>query len=87
MGLPIGTAIFGLVAGLSVITLLGHGVQVPTTAPALATMIGLGVGIDYGLFVVTRHKEQIDDGHGVPGVDRAQHRHLGRRRRVRGRRR
>ena len=57
MGLPIGTAIVGLVTGLSIVTLLGQVVEVPTTAPALATMIGLGVGIDYGLFVVSRHRD------------------------------
>ena len=34
----------------------------PTTAPALATMIGLGVGIDYGLFIVTRHRQQMATG-------------------------
>ena len=62
MGLPIGTAILGLVAGLSIVTLLGQIVEVPTTAPALATMIGLGVGIDYGLFVVSRHRDQLRDG-------------------------
>jgi putative drug exporter of the RND superfamily len=62
MGLPIGVAIAGLVAGLSIVTVLGQVVQVPTTAPALATMIGLGVGIDYGLFVVSRHREQLQAG-------------------------
>jgi RND superfamily putative drug exporter len=62
MGLPILTALFGLVSGLSVITLLGQIVSVPTSAPALATMIGLGVGIDYGLFIVTRHREQLAAG-------------------------
>ena len=62
MGLPIGTAIVGLVAGLSIVTLLGQVVEVPTTAPALATMIGLGVGIDYGLFVVSRHRDQLRAG-------------------------
>jgi putative drug exporter of the RND superfamily len=62
MGLPIITAVLGLVSGLSVITLLGQVVDVPTTAPALATMIGLGVGIDYGLFVVTRHRDQLREG-------------------------
>jgi putative drug exporter of the RND superfamily len=58
MGLPIFTAIIGLVSGLSIITLLSHVAEVPTVAPTLATMIGLGVGIDYALFVVTRHLEQ-----------------------------
>jgi RND superfamily putative drug exporter len=62
MGLPILTALFGLVSGLSVITILGQVVSVPTSAPALATMIGLGVGIDYGLFIVTRHREQLAAG-------------------------
>ena len=62
MGLPIITAIVGLVCGLSIITLLSHISEVPTVAPTLATMIGLGVGIDYALFVVTRHLEQRRDG-------------------------
>jgi RND superfamily putative drug exporter len=59
MGLPIITAIIGLVTGLSIVTLLGHVVEVPTVAPTLATMIGLGVGIDYALFIVTRHRAQV----------------------------
>jgi RND superfamily putative drug exporter len=58
MGLPIISALIGLVSGLSIITLLSHVVEVPTVAPTLATMIGLGVGIDYALFIVTRHLEQ-----------------------------
>lgn len=58
MGLPILTAIGGLVVGLSVITLLSHAFDVPTIAPTLATMVGLGVGIDYSLFIVTRHRDQ-----------------------------
>src|SRR5215212_1644881 len=62
MGLPIFTALVGLVCGLSIITLLSHVAEVPTVAPTLATMIGLGVGIDYALFIVTRHLEQRRDG-------------------------
>jgi RND superfamily putative drug exporter len=62
MGLPIITALLGLATGLSIIALLGHAVEVPTIAPTLATMIGLGVGIDYALFIVTRHKAQMVDG-------------------------
>jgi putative drug exporter of the RND superfamily len=62
MGLPIFTAIVGLVCGLSIITLISHVADVPTVAPTLATMIGLGVGIDYALFIVTRHLEQRRDG-------------------------
>lgn len=62
MGLPIVTAITGLAIGLSIVGLLGQLVSVPSTAPALATMIGLGVGIDYALFVITRHRQQLHDG-------------------------
>ncbi len=62
MGLPIVTALIGLVSGLSIITLISHISEVPTVAPTLATMIGLGVGIDYALFIVTRHLEQRRDG-------------------------
>ncbi|MEA2279406.1 MAG: putative drug exporter of the superfamily [Solirubrobacteraceae bacterium] len=58
MALPIATALLGLVCGLSIVTLLSHVADVPTVAPTLATMIGLGVGIDYALFVVTRHQAQ-----------------------------
>jgi uncharacterized membrane protein YdfJ with MMPL/SSD domain len=56
MGLPIVSAVFGLAAGLSLVVLLGHVVTVPSVAPTLATMIGLGVGIDYALFLVSRHR-------------------------------
>jgi putative drug exporter of the RND superfamily len=62
MVLPIATAVLGLIASLAVIKLLGHVVDVPSVAPTLATMIGLGVGIDYSLFIVTRHKLQLGDG-------------------------
>ena len=62
MLLPIVTAIFALASTLAVIRLLGHVVTVPTVAPTLATMIGLGVGIDYALFIVTRHFRGLHDG-------------------------
>jgi putative drug exporter of the RND superfamily len=62
MGLPIVTALIGLVIGLSIVTLLSHVAVVPNTAPTLATMIGLGVGIDYALFIVTRHRENLAAG-------------------------
>jgi RND superfamily putative drug exporter len=62
MLLPILNAIFGLLATLSIIRMLGHVATVPTVAPTLATMIGLGVGIDYALFIVTRHFRGIGDG-------------------------
>jgi RND superfamily putative drug exporter len=62
MALPILSAILGLACALSIIRLLEHVVQVPSVASTLATMIGLGVGIDYALFIVTRHKLQLADG-------------------------
>jgi RND superfamily putative drug exporter len=62
MLLPIVTAIFALLSTLAVIRMLGHVATVPTVAPTLATMIGLGVGIDYALFIVTRHFRGLHDG-------------------------
>jgi RND superfamily putative drug exporter len=62
MALPIVTALLGLVSTLGAIRLVGLATDVPTVAPTLATMIGLGVGIDYALFIVTRHKLQLRDG-------------------------
>jgi putative drug exporter of the RND superfamily len=62
MGMPIVTAVLGLLCGLSVVTLLSHIADIPTTAPTLATMIGLAVGIDYSLFIVTKHRAQVADG-------------------------
>ena len=62
MGVPIVTAIFGLATALGLITILGHVVGIPDTGPVLATMIGLGVGIDYALFIVTRHREGLSRG-------------------------
>ncbi len=62
MGLPILSALIGVVAGLSGITLLTHLTVVPTSAPTLAIMLGLGVGIDYALFIVTTHRETLSHG-------------------------
>ncbi len=61
MLLPIVTAIFGLASTLAIVRILGHVITVPTVAPTLATMIGLGVGIDYALFIVTRHFRGLRD--------------------------
>ena len=61
MLVPIITAIFALASTLAVIRILGHVLTVPTVAPTLATMIGLGVGIDYALFIVTRHFRGLHD--------------------------
>ncbi len=57
MGLPIVTALFGLGTGLGVIALFTHIVSTPNFSSELAAMIGLGVGIDYALFILTRFRE------------------------------
>jgi putative drug exporter of the RND superfamily len=62
MVLPIAAAIVGVLGGLSLISLLGHLVAVPDVAPTVATMIGLGVGIDYSLFIVTRARSARYEG-------------------------
>ncbi len=62
MMLPIVSALIGLACALSIIRMLEHVLNVPAVASTLATMIGLGVGIDYALFIVTRHKLQLAEG-------------------------
>ena len=57
MGLPIATALLGIAGGLSLIGLLGHIFPAPSFSPIIAAMIGLGVGVDYALFIVTRFRE------------------------------
>jgi putative drug exporter of the RND superfamily len=63
MGLPIVTALFGLGTGLGLIALFTHVVDTPNFSSELAAMIGLGVGIDYALFILTRFRE----AHATPG--------------------
>jgi RND superfamily putative drug exporter len=62
MLLPIFNAILALAITLSIVRMLSHVTTVSTVAPTLATMIGLGVGIDYALFIVTRHFRGLKDG-------------------------
>jgi RND superfamily putative drug exporter len=62
MSVPIGTALFGLAVALSIISLIAAVTDIGTVAPTLATMIGLGVGIDYSLFIVTRHRQNLAAG-------------------------
>ena len=62
MLLPILNAILALASTLAIIRILSHVMTVSTVAPTLATMIGLGVGIDYALFIVTRHFRGLDGG-------------------------
>ncbi|MFF3671416.1 MMPL family transporter [Microtetraspora malaysiensis] len=60
--IPIFTALISIGVGLGVIGLLGHLVDVPKSASIMATMIGLGVGIDYALFLLSRHRRLLADG-------------------------
>jgi uncharacterized membrane protein YdfJ with MMPL/SSD domain len=62
MGLPVVTALFGIGSGLSLIALIGHIVPAPSFSPIIASMIGLGVGVDYALFIVTRFREALRSG-------------------------
>jgi RND superfamily putative drug exporter len=62
MGLPVLTAVLGIAAGLSIIALLGHVFPAPSFSPIVASMIGLGVGVDYALFIVTRFREALHSG-------------------------
>ena len=65
MGLPIGVALAGIGIGGALIALLSHLLAMPDFATTLGVMIGLGVGIDYALFIVTRYREQLREGHDV----------------------
>ncbi|MET8701930.1 MMPL family transporter [Kitasatospora sp. NPDC004723] len=61
-GLPLLTALFAAVVGLGVLGLIAALSTFATVAPTLATMIGIGVGIDYALFLLTRHRQNLMDG-------------------------
>jgi putative drug exporter of the RND superfamily len=62
MGLPLLTALFALGVGISLVTLGTHVFDTAQFAPQLAAMIGLGVGIDYALFILTRFRNGLDEG-------------------------
>ena len=61
-GLPILTALIGLGAGLSLVTVAARFMDIATFGPTLAAMIGLGVGIDYALFVINRYRQAVHVG-------------------------
>ena len=63
--IPLVSAIFSVLTGLALLALLAKVVTIPTTGPTIATLLGLGVAVDYGLFMVARHREQLDAGMGV----------------------
>ncbi len=62
MGLPVITALAGLGIGIGLLELLTHVLTVPIFSPEMAAMIGIGVGIDYALFIVTRYRQGIFEG-------------------------
>ncbi|RJL26647.1 MMPL family transporter [Bailinhaonella thermotolerans] len=66
-GVPIFAALLSLATALAVIGMLGHVADIPKNAPILASMIGLGVGIDYALFLLARHRALL--ARGVPVVE------------------
>ncbi|HEY9368046.1 MMPL family transporter [Streptomyces sp.] len=61
--LPLVTALIGVICGLGLLGLMAAAFTFGTVSPTLATMIGLGVGIDYALFLITRHRQNLMDGH------------------------
>jgi RND superfamily putative drug exporter len=64
-GMPILTAVLGLGSAIGLIGLLTHVFDVPSVSTELAAMVGLGVGIDYALFIVTRYREAYRGGASV----------------------
>jgi putative drug exporter of the RND superfamily len=62
MGLPVAVALFGIGLGSDFVVLASHVIQVSDFAPFIGIMIGLGVGIDYALLIVTRYREQLHAG-------------------------
>ena len=62
MALPIVTAIVAVASSFGILDLLSHQLTVPSFAPELAALVGLGVGIDYALFVVTRYRQGLRAG-------------------------
>ena len=65
MGLPIGTALVGLAVGAGSLSVVAYVVDVPSWAVVIGSMVGLGVGIDYALFILTRFREHLAEGRDV----------------------
>jgi putative drug exporter of the RND superfamily len=61
-GIPLVAALFSVLSGVALLALIARLITFPTTAPTIATLLGLGVAVDYGLFMVARHREQLDSG-------------------------
>jgi RND superfamily putative drug exporter len=61
-GLPLVTAIFGIVTGIAIVGLVVNVIGMPSFSNQAVAMIGIGVGIDYALFIVTRYRESLSEG-------------------------
>jgi putative drug exporter of the RND superfamily len=66
MGLPIATALAGVGTGVAATALLSNLIEMPDFAATIGIMIGLGVGIDYALFIVTRYQQHLRAGESIP---------------------
>ncbi|GAA1844372.1 MMPL family transporter [Asanoa iriomotensis] len=75
--IPLVSAVFSVLSALSIIGLLAAVVTFPTTGPTLATLLGLGVAIDYGLFQVARHREHLADTDDYVGAASSANTHSG----------
>ena len=75
MSLPIGVALIGLLVGTSAIGILSGYVPSRRSPPWSGSMLGLGVGIDYALFILARHRQNIDRRHAGRRVRRPRQRH------------
>ena len=64
-GLPLITAVFGVGITMALMTVVARFTDVNSTTPMLAVMLGLAVGIDYALFILSRHRDQLRDGMAV----------------------
>ncbi|HXY91388.1 MAG TPA: MMPL family transporter [Acidimicrobiia bacterium] len=62
MGLPIGTALFGIGTGIAIVLMMRNFLDMPDFTTAAVAMVGIGVGIDYALFIVTRYRENLAAG-------------------------
>ncbi len=62
MGLSIGAALIGVGGGLALTTLMSNLTHGPSFATTFAVMIGLGVGIDYSLFIIVRYRDLLHEG-------------------------
>jgi putative drug exporter of the RND superfamily len=65
MGLPVGVALAGIGVGTIIVGLISNVLVLPNFSTVLGVMIGLGVGIDYALFIVTRYRENLHKGHDI----------------------